>query len=206
LSIKNHLYALLDILFFIVKFMNFNGMCVCCSGIGIVNAIEVVTAFPEEDGLQKFRDWIESPDPAILGKFDVQTGLGVRKKESKVGGSEAKCTGNGMEGTNPSGLNIPQAHEEKQSADHSQVIKQVFMDKHVSSYIISHFLADTYFSNQHDRKDPKFKFVQRNVSKNWHIPSSFPSEAVISAYSCPHVDKSTEPFTWGKPDLHALHR
>ncbi|XP_073261818.1 DNA repair protein UVH3 isoform X3 [Populus alba] len=146
------------------------------SGIGIVNAIEVVTAFPEEDGLKKFRDWIESPDPAILGKFDVQTGLGARKKESKVGGSEANCTGNGMEGTNPSGLNIPQAHEEKQSADHDQVIKQVFMDKH------------------------------RNVSKNWHIPSSFPSEAVISAYSCPQVDKSTEPFTWGKPDLHALHR
>uniref|UniRef100_A0A6N2MAN9 Uncharacterized protein n=1 Tax=Salix viminalis TaxID=40686 RepID=A0A6N2MAN9_SALVM len=72
-----------------------------------------------------------------------------------------------MERTNPSGLNIPQAHEEKQSADHAQV---------------------------------------RNVSKNWHIPSSFPSEAVISAYSYPYVDKSTEPFTWGKPDLHSLHR
>ncbi|KAF9663469.1 hypothetical protein SADUNF_Sadunf17G0053700 [Salix dunnii] len=146
------------------------------SGIGIVNAIEVVTAFSEEDGLQKFRDWIESPDPAILGKFDVQTGLGVSKKESKVGGSEANCTSNDMERTNPSGLNIPQAHEEKQSADHAQVIKQIFMDKH------------------------------RNVSKNWHIPSSFPSEAVISAYSYPQVDKSTEPFTWGKPDLHSLHR
>ncbi|KAJ6757730.1 DNA REPAIR PROTEIN COMPLEMENTING XP-G CELLS-RELATED [Salix koriyanagi] len=37
----------------------------------------------------------------------------------------------------------------------------------------------------------------RNVSKNWHTPS-FPSEAVISAYSYPYVDKSTEPFTWGK--------
>ena len=49
-------------------------MCVCCCGIGIVNAIEVVIAFLEENGLQKFRDWIESPDPAILGKFDVQTG------------------------------------------------------------------------------------------------------------------------------------
>jgi hypothetical protein len=57
-SIKSHMYALLDILFFIVKFMSFNGMCVCCSGIGIVNAIEVVTAFPEEDGIKKFRDWI----------------------------------------------------------------------------------------------------------------------------------------------------
>ncbi|KAJ6360462.1 hypothetical protein OIU77_004473 [Salix suchowensis] len=103
-------------------------------------------------------------DPAILGKFDVQTGLGVRKKESKVGGSEANCIGNGMERTNPSSLNVPQAHEEKQSADHAQ----------------------------------------RNVSKNRHTPS-FPSEAVISAYSYPYVDKSTEPFTWGKPALHSLH-
>ncbi|CAK7328204.1 unnamed protein product [Dovyalis caffra] len=146
------------------------------SGIGIVNAIEVVTAFPEEDGLKKFREWIESPDPAILGNFDVQTGLGARKRDSKVGDSEVDGTGNDMEGMTPSGLNVPQGHEEKQSADNAQVIKRVFMDKH------------------------------RNVSKNWHIPPSFPSEAVISAYSCPQVDKSTEPFTWGKPDLHALHR
>ena len=53
-----------------------------CSGIGIVNAIEVVNAFPEEDGLSKFREWIESPDPTILGKFDVQTGSSSKKNES----------------------------------------------------------------------------------------------------------------------------
>nr|GMC73439.1 DNA repair protein UVH3 isoform X1 [Ipomoea batatas] len=40
------------------------------SGIGIVNAIEVLNAFPEEDGLHKFREWVESPDPTILGKID----------------------------------------------------------------------------------------------------------------------------------------
>ncbi|XP_054790817.1 DNA repair protein UVH3-like [Prosopis cineraria] len=39
------------------------------SGIGIVNAIEVVNAFPEEDGLLKFRQWVESPDPTIFGRF-----------------------------------------------------------------------------------------------------------------------------------------
>ncbi|PKI34348.1 hypothetical protein CRG98_045264 [Punica granatum] len=84
------------------------------SGIGIVNAIEVLNAFPEEDGLQKFREWIESPDASILGK--------------------------------------------------------------------------------------------RNVSKNWHIPPSFPSEAVVSAYSTPRVDKSAEPFLWGKPDIFILRK
>lgn len=49
-------------------------------------------------------------------------------------------------------------------------------------------------------------FVQRKVSKNWHIPLSFPSEAVISAYSCPQVDMSTESFTWGKPDHFVLRK
>ncbi|CAI8612318.1 unnamed protein product [Vicia faba] len=117
------------------------------SGIGIVNAIEVVTAFPEEDGFQKFRQWVESPDPTILGRLDAKS---ASKKGSKL--------------------------EEKESPDHIQETKQIFMDKH------------------------------RNVSKNWHIPSSFPSETVISAYISPEVDKSTEPFAWGKPDQLVLRK
>ncbi|KAJ8750315.1 hypothetical protein K2173_014230 [Erythroxylum novogranatense] len=145
------------------------------SGIGIVNAIEVVNAFPEEDGLHKFREWIESPDPTILGKLDAQTGLSERKKGSKVLGNNLSSANNNGGGTQ-SGQDIPQSHMMKQSADAAQQTKQIFMDKH------------------------------RNVSKNWHIPSSFPSEAVISAYCCPQVDRSTDPFTWGKPDLHFLRR
>ncbi|KAL2500024.1 DNA repair protein UVH3 [Abeliophyllum distichum] len=98
------------------------------SGIGIVNAIEVVNAFPEKDGLHN------------------------------------------TEGISTTDQNGPQ------SVDDTQKIKQIFMDKH------------------------------RNVSKNWHIPSSFPSDAVISAYTFPQVDKSTEPFSWGKPDLFVLRK
>jgi hypothetical protein len=47
---------------------------------------------------------------------------------------------------------------------------------------------------------------QRNVSKNWHIPSTFPSEAVINAYISPQVDDSTEPFSWGRPDSGLLRK
>ncbi|KAJ4839275.1 hypothetical protein Tsubulata_050010 [Turnera subulata] len=137
------------------------------SGIGIVNAIEVVNAFPEEDGLHEFREWIESPDPTILGKFHVQNGSNGKKKGSKVGGNDMNNP-SGNDGRASSSQNIHQA-------EYSQE-KRTFMDKH------------------------------RNVSKNWHIPSSFPSEAVISAYSSPQVDKSTEPFRWGKPDIHVLHK
>ncbi|KAA3459375.1 DNA repair protein UVH3 isoform X3 [Gossypium australe] len=152
------------------------------SGIGIVNAIEVVNAFPEEDGLHKFREWIESPDPTILGKLNVQeessawkrgpksTEKDVNSTKTSTGGSESN------NGESSLDQNSFQADKNMQSADGIDDIKQIFMDKH------------------------------RNVSKNWHIPSSFPSEAVISAYSLPQVDKSTEPFTWGRPDLFVLRK
>ncbi|OMO88684.1 Drug/metabolite transporter [Corchorus capsularis] len=138
------------------------------SGIGIVNAIEVVNAFPEEDGLHKFREWVESPDPTILGKLNVQEGSSGRKRGSK------STSDNG--GVSSLDEKISQADKIKHSTDCNDDVKQVFMDKH------------------------------RNVSKNWHIPSSFPSEAVISEYSSPRVDKSTEPFTWGRPDLFVLRK
>ncbi|KAL2320099.1 hypothetical protein Fmac_029068 [Flemingia macrophylla] len=139
------------------------------SGIGIVNAIEVVNAFPEEDGLQKFRQWVESPDPTILGMLDEKGGgSNTRKKGSKV---EEKIDPSNCDAKeSASDQNISYAQEQNKLPDYIQEIKQTFINKH------------------------------RNVSKNWHIPSSFPSETVISAYYSPHVDKSTDPFTWGKPD------
>ncbi|GFQ04377.1 DNA repair protein uvh3 [Phtheirospermum japonicum] len=123
------------------------------SGIGIVNAIEVVNAFPGKDGLREFREWIESPDPSILGKLHVGKSIGKGSKGSD----------NNMSGSSD-------------QPDGDERIKQIFMDKH------------------------------RNVSKNWNFSSSFPSDAVISAYVSPQVDKSTESLAWGKPDLFVLRK
>ncbi|KAL0343968.1 UNVERIFIED_CONTAM: DNA repair protein UVH3 [Sesamum angustifolium] len=139
------------------------------SGIGIVNAIEVVNAFPEKDGLREFREWIESPDPTILGKLDVEAGGSSRRKGSKGSGSMM-----GGSSSNTEGMSCDQSAP--QIVDEAKRIKQIFMDKH------------------------------RNVSKNWHIPSAFPSDAVILAYASPQVDKSTDPFSWGKPDLFVLRK
>ncbi|KAM5581598.1 DNA repair protein UVH3 [Rosa sericea] len=140
------------------------------SGIGIVNAIEVVNAFPEEDGLHKFRNWIESPDPTILGKLDAESGSSARKRGSKFGKNDTNNTKSHMDEVSDLEKSNCQDQEHKQSDDPTEGVKQIFMEKH------------------------------RKVSKNWHIPLSFPSDAVTSAYTCPQVDKSTEPFTWGKPD------
>ncbi|KAL6867323.1 hypothetical protein ACP4OV_015347 [Aristida adscensionis] len=136
------------------------------SGIGIVNAIEVVHAFPEEDGLQMFKEWIESPDPSILGKFEM--GSGSSSKKRKPGGKASNGKGKGLESE------CIQGSDDKQSSNETECIKEIFMSKH------------------------------RNVSKNWHIPSGFPSESVVSAYISPQVDNSTEPFSWGRPDLGLL--
>ncbi|KAI3452401.1 hypothetical protein Pfo_009066 [Paulownia fortunei] len=139
------------------------------SGIGIVNAIEVVNAFPGKDGLHEFREWIESPDPTILGKLDVEAGGNSRRKGSKGGENIMSGSSSNVEGFSCD-QNVPQI------VDDAKRIKQIFMDKH------------------------------RNVSKNWHINSSFPSDAVISAYASPQVDKSTDPLSWGKPDLFVLRK
>ncbi|KAG1331724.1 DNA repair protein UVH3 [Cocos nucifera] len=144
-------------------------------GIGIVNAIEVVHAFPEEDGLKKFREWIESPDPAILEKLDSHTGGSSRKRSSKASKDNADGMRKNVE-LSTIEETVSGSHDDQPSVSGTQDIKDVFMSKH------------------------------RNVSKNWHIPPSFPSESVITAYISPQVDESTEPFSWGKPDLVLLRR
>lgn len=146
------------------------------SGIGIVNAIEVVNAFPEEDGLCKFREWVESPDPTILGKIGVQAGSNSKRRGSKASKSGTSDCKSDKEGTSISDCHALQANEDDHAIDDNINLKQAFMDTH------------------------------RNVSKNWHIPASFPSDAVMSAYTAPQVDKSTEPFAWGKPDIFLLRK
>ncbi|OEL19728.1 DNA repair protein UVH3 [Dichanthelium oligosanthes] len=137
------------------------------SGIGIVNAIEVVHAFPEEDGLQKFKEWIESPDPSIFGQLHMEASS--KSKKRKPGGNDSDGKGKGLE---------PECNQgsDDLSSNETERIKEIFMSTH------------------------------RNVSKNWHIPAAFPSDSVISAYITPQVDNSTEPFSWGRPDLGLLRK
>uniref|UniRef100_A0A9I9E6K3 Uncharacterized protein n=1 Tax=Cucumis melo TaxID=3656 RepID=A0A9I9E6K3_CUCME len=43
-----------------------------------------MNAFQIQDGLHKFKEWIESPDRSILGLFGAKTGLNARKRGSKA--------------------------------------------------------------------------------------------------------------------------
>ncbi len=45
-------------------------------GIGIVNAVEVVNAFPGEDGLEDFKEWVVAPDEQLLALARGETSTG----------------------------------------------------------------------------------------------------------------------------------
>ena len=75
----------------------------------------------EEDGLQKFREWIESPNPSILGKVGGKEG---RAKRSN-GSSNAR---------------------EASTDDDVGMMKQIFMDKHVKySFHLLTYFQDGFF-------------------------------------------------------------
>lgn len=101
------------------------------SGIGIVNAIEVVNAFPEEDGLHTFRNWIESPDPTILGQLDTESASSTRKRGSSKLGKNDMNTKSSMDEVSPLEKSNCQDQEHKQSDDLTEDVKKIFMDKHV---------------------------------------------------------------------------
>jgi DNA excision repair protein ERCC-5 len=93
-----------------------------CSGIGIVNAIEVVNAFSEEDGLKKFKDWLDSPDYDIFDKP-----LGKTKGKGKSGGRGDKA--NVDDGLNEDG----EGNLNHAEAGNYTVAQKVWMHNHVST-------------------------------------------------------------------------
>lgn len=106
-----------------------------CSGIGIVNAIEVVHAFPEEDGLQKFKEWIESPDPAIFGQLHMETSS--KSKKRKFGGIGLDGKGKGLEPECDQGSDDLCSNE-------TDRIKEIFMSKHVRMFFCKKKLVNCF--------------------------------------------------------------
>ena len=109
-------------------------------------SIEVVNAFPEEDGLQKFREWIESPDPAILGKLGVEQRSSSKKKGSRTSKKGTNNSKNKREGS-AADYNPGQEDDDIEARNDVQNNKLSFMNKHVNLssrfkwYLICSFLS-----------------------------------------------------------------
>lgn len=105
-----------------------------------------MNAFPEEDGLHKFKEWIESPDPSILGTLGAKTGLSARKRGSKASENDMTCSNSSARDGSASEENIDKDLKENIG------VKQSFMDKHVR-YFSPTLLSDSqYFLYQVEKE------------------------------------------------------
>ena len=60
------------------------------AGVGIVNAMEIVHAFPGPDGLRRFREWVMAPDEALVELARSTGGGGGGKQTKKRGGGRGR--------------------------------------------------------------------------------------------------------------------
>ena len=54
--------------------------------------------------------------------------------------------------------------------------------------------------------EKEYLMKHRNLRKHWIFPDDFPNFEVIKAYKEPNVDRSSDTFTWGKPDFAKIRR
>ncbi len=106
------------------------------SGIGIVNAIEVVNAFPGEEGLKSFKKWVESPDLSLLGlqgKGTKTKGGHLKQKAHQVGNKVGYAASNGDEMVEDDSVDgITDVGDGDDVGDPDiKVLQQEFMEKHV---------------------------------------------------------------------------
>lgn len=112
------------------QFLEFLVICLCLSsGIGIVNAIEIVNAFDEPDGLSIFKQMVESPDYSLPGLHGLGYEMkGRRGKQTDKGKSGMEKM---VENDNDDGGTDIGPENDVEDAD-IKLRRQVFMEKHVS--------------------------------------------------------------------------
>ncbi|GAQ89269.1 putative Xeroderma pigmentosum group G protein [Klebsormidium nitens] len=174
------------------------------SGIGIVNAIEVVNAFSGPDGLSKFRDWLDAPDEALFAA--AQKNAKAREKRNQA---ENKASAK-IESDDEDRPLASLATNRNSGTGTGEALLEVKAEvKEDAELAIAANLAENRAPKEENEETVRLKAFaakHRNVSKNWTVPPRFPDRAVVAAYTRPRVDTSEEKFEWGRPDLEALHQ
>ena len=145
------------------------------AGVGIVNALEIVTAFPGIEGLREFKAW------ADRAEFSGAVPAALRAPALPA------PPGTGGTGQDGDGDAAAAAAAENAPSDDDAIVAD-----------------ETRPGSSRDALRDAFFKQHRSVKKGWELPPGFPSEVVIQAYARPSVDTSREKPTWGKPDLPML--
>ena len=141
------------------------------AGIGVVNAMEVVHSFPGLKGLQAFKTWVENPEELLL----------AAARGGKWGGGRGRGRGGGR-GVGRGGKKRGRGDEDEQEEWEGEEEGE----QNESQEGFEGSLME------------QFKQSHRGARRQWQVPASFPSVAVVEAYTRPNVDRATERFVWGR--------
>lgn len=158
-----------------------------CAGVGIVNALEVVHAFPGQEGLAAFRAWVESPD------------VGVAAAARSLAGEEA---GDGEPRTTNGTCAVVAVYGLRCGFRPPSILRSIACGRLTWRYVVCCDAGDAQPDDTPARLE--FKRGHRGVRRNWQLPASFPSPAVLEAYLSPRLDANKNKFTFGRPDLELL--
>ncbi|CAI7741682.1 unnamed protein product [Closterium sp. NIES-53] len=195
------------------------------SGIGVVNAIEVIHAFPGARGLQRFHHWLDSPHAAALahllpggpeggaqggavdgadgwedddGWWEDEESDEEEGEEGEEGeGGRGKGNGRKGEGMEREGSGKGKGERSGKKGERSgRKGEEQGKGGSQEDREARRALAEA--------RRREFEATHAGVRRQWVVPGNFPSPAVAAAFNRPHVDRSTAPPSWHPPDLPAL--
>jgi len=161
------------------------------TGVGIVNAVEVVHAFPGMEGFQRFRQWVESPD--VQGALRQAAKAKASRRKPAAGGAGGR--GRLGKGRGRKGRGAAEQSEEEQTEEETE--EEEGGDDGGGD-------DDEEEVDGLTRDQRGFFAAHRGVRRNWQVPGSFPSPTVVSAYLDPRVDPNKARFVFGQPDHERL--
>ena len=174
------------------------------AGVGIVNALEIVTAFPGLEGLRAFREWCAESEftktlPAAMRGEKKKKNKKVKKKKRAP---TKKTPEKRNDGENENDGDEGAGKEDEDEEDGDEEDGDSDSDEDPSDSDEEVVVVDSTVAEPPLRV--AFKAQHRSVKKGWDLPPSFPSEQVVEAYAKPAVDTSKERLEWGRPDLDML--
>jgi hypothetical protein len=159
------------------------------AGVGIVNALEIASAFPGLDGLCRFKAWVDAPESDLVAEAAAARAGGGRRKPRAGApvGSPAGAAAAGARVADASAASPPPAPAGKVRSPPDSAAAAG--EDEAADGVGDVAAAEVEFKHKH-----------RGKRKTWVLSESFPAQNVVDAYLHPQVDRSKQRFEWGRPD------
>jgi DNA excision repair protein ERCC-5 len=149
------------------------------AGVGIVNAVEIVSAFPSMEALGRFKAWVDAPESDLVAAAAARA---AGRRAPRKAGSSPAAKATPRKDADAAGAAAGPASPPAAAAGAGA----------------SADAAEE--AGGGGAAEEEFKAKHRGRRTAWVLADSFPAQNVIDAYLQPQVDRSKQRFEWGRPD------